>query len=98
MLEIIPLESPEQKKAIFESVDFKKSTWIVSNLISKFELQKKLLEESPLVHDDQILRIHDFWKFLLLRLNPKVRLISRECAATLIRQNLKKLGLQKEGY
>ncbi len=98
MLEIFSIKSPEQKKAIFDNVDFNTSSWIVSNLISKFELQKKLLNESDIIRDDQILRIHDFWKTLLLKLKPKTRIISRECAAVFVRQNLKDINLEKEGF
>lgn len=97
MLEIIQIASPQEKKKIFENVDFNKSTWVVSDISSKLILRDNLLQKYPIVSDDYILRIHDLWCLLAQKLKPEIRWVSKECASATVRKNLIDKNLQKEG-
>lgn len=97
MLQIIPIENRAQISAIFANYNSKTETWLVSDLRTKFELQKKLLERDSQYVDEAVLRASDLWKILLKRLDPELRIVSDAFAHSLLRsimdENAEVLGV-----
>ncbi|RME14989.1 MAG: PD-(D/E)XK nuclease family protein [Bdellovibrio sp.] len=67
-------------------------TWVVSDLISKFELQKRFLEKSPFLEESAVLRATELWKKTFLRVYPKYQLLSKPFSLILIKKWLKEAG------
>ena len=61
MLTVTPIESPQAKADRLLQVDFTKSTWIVSDLKSKLEIQKRRLKLNSALAEESILRINELW-------------------------------------
>lgn len=68
-----------------ESTDFEKTTWIVPDLRSKFEIQQVALERNGYFLDESVLRASDFWKLQLRRVRPEIRLVSTDFAKSMVR-------------
>jgi ATP-dependent helicase/nuclease subunit B len=85
MLKIISLENRSQLSEVFTSYDPKKTTWLVSDLRTKFELQQRVLARDGQYIDESVLRASDLWKILLKRLDPQIRLVSDPFARSLLR-------------
>lgn len=61
------------------------TSWVLSDLRSKFEIQQKLLDLYGYYSDEQVLRASDFWKMLLRRARPQIQIVSRDFAKVLVR-------------
>ncbi|MFS4458240.1 PD-(D/E)XK nuclease family protein [Bdellovibrio sp. HCB2-146] len=85
MLKTVSLENRSQLSEIFATYNPKETTWLVSDLRTKFELQQRVLERDGQYIDESVLRASDLWKILLKRLDPQVRLVSNPFARSLLR-------------
>src|SRR5436190_17726440 len=83
MLKIIRCERPEDKRALFSDFNPENHTWVVSDLQSKWHLQKLLLDKRGVLEDFSVLRATDLWKQLAFQLIPGAKVLSRELAQTL---------------
>jgi ATP-dependent helicase/nuclease subunit B len=93
MLTLQPLTGPRESETVLESFDPLKATWLVSDLKSKFDLNRRLLTKSGFVPGDGVLRASELWRMLLVRVRPDLQVVSREFALTLIASEIEKLDL-----
>ena len=66
----------EKRKKIESFKDFENITWVVSDLKSKSEMEKYILNQKGFLESDSCLRAQEFWKLIFLRAFPERRLIS----------------------
>ena len=78
MLELFPISNPDSIFKWIQSEDLQSQTWIVSDLKSKNEIQKLLIEKQGFFLESSILRASDFWKMALRRLAPQVQIVSND--------------------
>ena len=96
MLRFLKLSSRSQSLEVFKSFNPNESTWLVSDLRTKFELQEILLEKQGFFIDESILRASDLWKLLIRRTEPRLRVVSdaflRSLVRSIIDENAAELG------
>ncbi len=83
MLELIRVATPAEKAALFSTFDSRTQSWIVSDLQSKWHLQKTLLARDGVLEDATVMRATELWKHFAFQLRPDLRLLSSELAQTL---------------
>lgn len=83
MLEVIRCPDPQAKRAFFANADAKNETWVVSDLQSKWHLQKELLNRNGCLEQKAVLRATELWRHLSFQLAPQLDLLSPELAQTL---------------
>lgn len=88
MLKIVQIENRIELEKCFDQFDALKDVWMVSDLRSKFSLQKKLLTKRGFFLDSSVLRASDFWKLLVKRNFPQLKVISSYFAKTLVKRKL----------
>lgn len=97
MLRVLRARRRADSLSLFDSFDPEQSTWVVSDLRTKFEFQNHLLERHGHYVDESILRASDLWKVLLKKSRPELRPVSRDFARSLVRsflgENRERLGL-----
>jgi RecB family exonuclease len=93
MLNVIRGTSPEHKAELFRGFDPKVQSWVVSDLQSKWQLQKVLLEQHGVLEDGAVLRATELWKHFAFQLRPEMRLLSSELAQTLFWDWIEPMGL-----
>lgn len=93
MLNLISVSHPGEQRAILSSFDPSQTSWVVSDLKSKFDLNDFLLRERNFLHGESVLRASELWRVLLGRVRPDLQIISREFAITLIAHKLSSLEL-----
>lgn len=84
------LENSKQRQLILDSFEPSHTTWLVSDLKTKLNLQKKCLNKYSFIPEDSILRASEFWQKLFFRIYPEVSLLSEELSAQLISDWLSK--------
>jgi hypothetical protein len=62
MLEIWACESPERKQELFERANTQTDSWIVSDLQSKWHLQRKWLDRDGVLDQTAVLRAGELWR------------------------------------
>lgn len=82
MLTIQSVASARAQREIFSDFDPTTHTWIVSDLKSKLDLQKRLLERRDFLEGESILRASELWRTMLSRLRPDLQIVSREFMLT----------------
>ncbi len=99
MLKIVSSDGPLQSAAYLndhlENLGSQRLTWVISDLKSKFEIQKLLLTKNEFINTESVLRASELWRLLLFRVNPEWQIVSREFAISLISQFLKDLKLEE---
>lgn len=90
MLTIIEFNQREQIKSIYDQFDPLHSTWIVSDLKSKLEIQNNILAKGNSYHDESVLRIGDLWQKILNRKYPEIKIVTEDYAKVLILDFLSK--------
>lgn len=104
MLQFFPISKPDQVFDFFNRPDgdhtaLKKShahadeTWIVSDLKSKNEIQKRLIEKQGYFLETSILRASDFWKIALRRLAPHIQIVSKDFIKIVVDNFVEKFGM-----
>jgi ATP-dependent helicase/nuclease subunit B len=86
MLQIVPCTSLADKEAHLLSAPLAEISWIVSDLQSKRELQKRLHQRLPFVEELHVLRASELWRKMFLQLDPDMHLISNELTQVLLRE------------
>ncbi len=84
MLTVKSVRSPEEKVSLFASADPTQDSWIVSDLQSKWHLQREWLKERGVLEQASVVRAGELWKQFAFQLRPDIRLLSMELAQTLI--------------
>jgi RecB family exonuclease len=90
MLKIIQIQSPSQIEELFAAFNPQKQSWVVSDLRTKLEMQKLLIERQGYFLDSAVLRASDLWKLLLKRSTPELRIVSNDFAHSLLRSFIDK--------
>jgi ATP-dependent helicase/nuclease subunit B len=90
MLRIVQIQSPSQLTQLFSGFDPQAQTWVVSDLRTKLELQKVLIERQGYFLESAVMRASDLWKMLLKRRAPGLRLVSSDFARSLLRSFIDK--------
>jgi ATP-dependent helicase/nuclease subunit B len=80
---LIRCSSSSDKRALFQDFDPQGHTWVVSDLQSKWHLQKTLLGRHGVLEESAVLRATEFWKKLAFQLIPDARILNNELAQTL---------------
>ncbi|MCB0365136.1 MAG: PD-(D/E)XK nuclease family protein [Bdellovibrionaceae bacterium] len=86
MLELREVHHPHQKQKLFEDFDPSRDTWLVSDLKSKLEIQKRFLRQGMVLAEDSVLRVSELWRKFLVRCSPGARVISADLARSLLGQ------------
>ena len=90
MLEIREISSPHGREKTIQEFDSDKTTWVVSDLRSKFSMQQHLLQKFGFFEEASILRASELWTLLLKRAFPDFQIVSRDFVLTCLAQELKK--------
>jgi RecB family exonuclease len=85
MLRIVQIQSPSQITELFSEFDPQAQSWVVSDLRTKLEMQKALIDRQGYFLESAVLRASDLWKMLLKRRAPGLRLVSSDFARSLLR-------------
>ena len=93
MLTLLSISGPRDQRSVFATFDPIQSTWLVSDLRSKLDLNRGLLESREFVPAECVMRASELWKILISRLRPDLQIVSKEFAVTLISQKLAASGL-----
>lgn len=83
MLNVIRCDQPESKRDLFSSFNANQGAWVVSDLQSKWHLQKELLRRQGVLEQASVWRATELWRHLSFQLLPEMRLLSPELAQTL---------------
>lgn len=94
MLEFLKVKNPDQIKSVLKNYDPLKDTWIVSDLKSKQEIQALALNRYSYYTDDAILRISDFWRLWIRRLEPTLQVVSSDFIKSLVQNFVDRYGAQ----
>jgi ATP-dependent helicase/nuclease subunit B len=97
MLTVSLLRNPLEKSHFLEQFSAHESTWVVSDLRNKFEIQQTILKSQEFYEDVSVLRASELWKLLLKRTFPDLKLVSGEMISTWVKEQLKKLSSQDGG-
>lgn len=82
MLTFHRIARPEDKRGLFDQFKPAEKNWVVSDLQSKWHLQKELLHRHKILQDGTVLRATELWKKLAFQLYPDIHFLSRELAQT----------------
>lgn len=84
MLRVHSVRGSHDKAEIFAKADPSSAAWVVSDLQSKWHLQRQWLERYGALEQNSVLRAGELWKHFAFQLRPEMRLLSMELAQTLI--------------
>lgn len=96
MLEFCAIQHPDQIRQKLENFNPQETTWVVSDLKSKQEVQQLCIDRYGFYADDSILRVSDFWKMWMRRLAPGIQIVSSEFIRALINQFIENHGSQEK--
>ncbi len=78
MLNIINISSTIDRKNIFKDFNPESETWLVSDLKSKFEIQKILLNDRIVLPEACVFRASELWRKFLTQIRPDIRVTSSD--------------------
>lgn len=84
MLRVLNCTQPENKRELFSNFDCTHETWVVSDLQSKWHLQKDLLKRNGVLQQASVMRATELWRQLAFQVSPDLQLLSPELAQTLL--------------
>ncbi|AGH96204.1 PD-(D/E)XK nuclease family protein [Pseudobdellovibrio exovorus] len=96
MLEFLKVQNPEQIKSLLKTYNPLTDTWIVSDLKSKQEIQNECVKQQGYFTDDAIMRVSDFWRLWIRRIEPTLQVVGSDFIRSLI-QNFVDLYGEKLG-
>ena len=96
MLEFLKVKNPDEIKSLLKSYDPLKDTWIVSDLKSKQEIQNEALQKYSFYTDDAILRVSDFWRLWIRRIEPTLQVVSSDFIKSLVQDFVDLYGVKIE--
>jgi len=88
MLTLHSIAGPIDSREAFTRFDPREQTWIVSDLKSKLDLNRKLLASRSFIAGESVLRASELWKVLLSRARPDLQIVSKEFIQTLTSHKL----------
>jgi ATP-dependent helicase/nuclease subunit B len=88
MLILQAISGPKDQQALLAEFDPQPGTWVVSDLKSKLDLQRRLMKSRDFISGESVLRASELWKILLTRLRPDIQVVSKEFSVTLISEEL----------
>jgi ATP-dependent helicase/nuclease subunit B len=91
MLTLHSISGPFDSREAFSQFDPESQTWIVSDLKSKLDLNRRLLSGRGFVAGESVLRASELWKLLLGRLRPDLQVVSKEFITTLAANKMSRL-------
>ena len=94
MLNIHLINSPAEKVERLAEFDPARQTWLVSDLKSKLELQRRLLKQVDHLEEIAVMRASELWRSLSWRLRPDVRVVSMDLIRTLLYRELESQGIE----
>jgi ATP-dependent helicase/nuclease subunit B len=83
MHQLIGAKNSTDKLKLFSEFQPESGTWVVSDLQSKWHLQKQLLSQHGRLEERAVMRATELWRHLAFQLLPAVRILSHELAQTL---------------
>lgn len=84
MLEFLKVRNPDQIKQVIQLYNPLKDSWIVSDLKSKQEIQDEAIRRNGFYTDEAILRISDFWRLWIRRIEPALQVVSSDFIKSLV--------------
>lgn len=84
MLHLESVISNEQTLEHLNTFQSRTSTWLVADLTTKLEVQKRLHKKGQVLEEDSVLRATEFWQKLLLRNYPQFRVLSGTLTQTIL--------------
>jgi ATP-dependent helicase/nuclease subunit B len=90
MLTFTQLKHPAEKTDILELFDSNETTWVVSDLRNKFEIQRLILQSQDFYEDLSVIRASELWRILLKRSHPEMKFISSELISTWVKEETKR--------
>ncbi len=88
MLVLQAISGPRDSQTLLDRFDPSASTWVVSDLKTKLDVQRRLMAGREFIAGAAVLRASELWRALLARLRPDAQIVSKELAVTLIAQEL----------
>lgn len=92
MLVLQAISGPRDSQVLLDQFDPSGSTWVVSDLKTKLDVQRRLMADREFLSGEAVLRASELWRVLLTRLRPDLQVVSKEFAVTLIAQHLASRG------
>jgi RecB family exonuclease len=83
VLEILRIGGPEEKRRLFSQADPVNGTWVVSDLQSKWHLQKEFIKAEGVLEQTAVLRAQELWQRLCFQAAPQLQPLTMELAQTL---------------
>lgn len=93
MLEIVVCPTPDEKRKWVSNLKPASESWVVSDLQSKWHIQKELLEKHNVLEKTSVVRALELWERLSFQLLPEMHLLSNELAQTLFWNWIEPRGL-----
>lgn len=93
MLKVIETSNLDEKWSRLQEVDLHQSTWLVSDLQSKSEIQKRWLTKFDCLPEDSVLRVSELWQKLFHRHFTDFELVSTSLVSTYLTEWLKQKDL-----
>ena len=84
MLEFIKISQPNEIHSFLKKFEPNEQTWIVSDLKSKQEIQNESVRRFGFYTDDSVMRISDFWRLWMRRLDPAMNVVSSDFIKALV--------------
>jgi RecB family exonuclease len=84
VLKVRHCSKPEQKVEIFAEADPQRDSWVVSDLQSKWHVQRRWLDQTGALEQIAVVRATELWRQFAFQLKPDLQLVSPELAQTLI--------------
>lgn len=88
MLHLHPVRSFHEKEELLRSFDPERQTWVVSDLRSKLDIQKRLLEHRPLLEEEAILRASELWRKAAVRALPEFQIVTKDLVQIVCQKKL----------
>ena len=92
MLRFLKVTHPLDIQEALKGYDPLLHTWLVSDLKSKQEIQSESVERHGYFTDDAIMRISDFWRLWMRRLDPTVQVVSGDFIRVLVQSFVEQHG------
>lgn len=84
MLQFIQSYPKFDRRPLIREIDILRTTWVVSDLETKTDIQNILFEKSDFLPEEAVLRASEVWQKLLTRVNPEWSLVSSSLFETLL--------------
>ncbi len=94
MLQFYPLTTADSIFELVENAAMASQSWIVSDLKSKNEIQKRLIEKQGYFLESSILRASDFWKIALRKLAPQIQVVASDFIRLVVDNFVEKFAAQ----